>query len=798
MAQREIPGFYYDAEKGKYFQVQANHIAPQGAKYSHENVRKEKEQSRKRKRSAAMKQKREMQTVRRSRVLDSASAAGIGLWREQGRSHFANYEARIAAMAGQFQGYETLSLKSCESCGKRDNIHDFFIDDELDAILMALGSRNFGRVQFLGESQNAYDIAAFRSDISSVSISSSRTLVATSYDRQHPGNVFVAGMAGSIDMEGSPPILDSPAPCYSMLGGPETALWTASPCPAGATRDVIAIGSSEGVYMLDSRGDLLQHHRLREDVRSIDWLTPTVAVGGTKSSPVYLWDARAAGTSLRFKHTSGVTGVRSLGDGSRVLVSGFKGTSIYDTRMTSRPKGPHTPSPALLRMAPMKTEFPKVSMDVLTDAQLLATADDDNVIQLHSLSSGKLMGSLNGANPSKEKGRIHRMRFVHSPDDRPTLMLTATSVTHHGPTHIRKTYTQQSAITPLHHPIAIDKAIHHNLRLFLARRITNPQTALSTRDSSTHPTATKTKPLHTHTDSATMSDAEDDYMSMSFADPPPPTNPKTSLQRHQERLRIASLKSHPATKKQLEAEAEATREKALATSTLTPTSKGAQMMAKMGFKGGALGKSANARTEPIEINVKEGKGGIGMDNEKKRKIREAMEELQGKEKKQKAEEGEYRIRVAAEREEKKKEGQWWGAMKVCEKLDTEEEEEKTGRKAEVPAKRANLLWRNLAMQREQRDRDRVLRKGALDSLSSRYQDDEADADDKIAMGTEIEEYEDEEDKELDDYNALEIGERLDKVVEYLRKTYHYCFWCKYRYPDDQMEGCPGLTEEEHD
>ncbi|THW73868.1 hypothetical protein D6D19_05296 [Aureobasidium pullulans] len=295
-----------------------------------------------------------------------------------------------------------------------------------------------------------------------------------------------------------------------------------------------------------------------------------------------------------------------------------------------------------------------------------------------------------------------------------------------------------------------------------------------------------------------MSDAEDDYMSMSFADPPPPTNPKTSLQRHQERLRIASLKSHPATKKQLEAEAEATREKALATSTLTPTSKGAQMMAKMGFKGGALGKSANARTEPIEINVKEGKGGIGMDNEKKRKIREAMEELQGKEKKQKAEEGEYRIRVAAEREEKKKEGQWWGAMKVCEKLDTEEEEEKTGRKVEVSAKRANLLWRNLAMQREQRDRDRVLRKGALDSLSSRYRDDEADADDKLAMGTEIEEYEDEEDKELDDYNALEIGERLDKVVEYLRKTYHYCFWCKYRYPDEQMEGCPGLTEEEHD
>ncbi|KAG9950106.1 hypothetical protein KCU85_g3937, partial [Aureobasidium melanogenum] len=403
MAQRKIPGFYFDTEKGKYFRVQANHVAPQGAKYSQENVRKEKEQSRKRKRSAAHRQKRETQTVRRSKILDSASAAGIGLWREQGRSHFANYEARISALASQFRGYESLSLKSCESCGKRDNIHDFCIDEELDAILMALGSRNFGRVQWIGQGQNT-------------------TLVATAYDRAHPGNVFVAGMAGSIDMEGAPPILDSPAPSYSMLGGAETALWTASPSPAGSARDVIAIGSSEGVYMLSSNGDPLQHHPLREDVRSIDWLTPNVAVGGTRSSPVYLWDARARGTSLRFKHTSGVTGVRSLGDGSRVLVSGFKGTSIYDTRMASKPKGPHSPSAALLRLAPTKTEQPSVAMDLLADAQLLATADDDNVIQLHSLCSGKLAGSLSGANPRNEKGRISRLRFIGTPNGTPTLI----------------------------------------------------------------------------------------------------------------------------------------------------------------------------------------------------------------------------------------------------------------------------------------------------------------------------------------------------------------------------------------
>jgi len=378
----------------------------------------------KRKRTAAHRQKRETQTVRRSKILDSASAAGIALWREQGRSSFLNSEARLYALSSQLQGYESISLKSCESCGKRDNIHDFFLDEESDAILMALGSRNFGRVQWLGNEREAYDVAAFRSDISSVCVSQSRTLVATAYDRTHPGNVFVAGMASNIDAaDGGPPILDSPAPSYSMLGKDETALWTASPCPTGAARDIIAIGSSEGVYMMTSTGDLLQHHALKEDVRSIDWLTPNVAVGGTKSSPVYLWDARARGSSLRFKHSSGVTGVRSLHDGSRVLVSGFTSTSIYDTRMTSSPKGPHSPSPALLRLAPTKTERPSVAMDVLADAQLLATADDDNVIQLHSLKSGSLMGSLSGANPSKEKGRINRLRFVQTADGRPTIMV---------------------------------------------------------------------------------------------------------------------------------------------------------------------------------------------------------------------------------------------------------------------------------------------------------------------------------------------------------------------------------------
>ena len=83
------------------------------------------------------------------------------------------------------------------------------------------------------------------------------------------------------------------------------------------------------------------------------------------------------------------------------------------------------------------------------------------------------------------------------------------------------------------------------------------------------------------------------------------------------------------------------------------------------------------------------------------------------------------------------------------------------------------------------------------SRNTNYDDPEEDRDDRRALGKEEEEF-DEEDEELEAFNALEPKERLRRLVEYLRDEYHYCFWCKFKYPDEGMEGCPGLTEDDHD
>ncbi|KAL1311706.1 hypothetical protein AAFC00_001808 [Neodothiora populina] len=431
-----LPGYYWDAEKRKYFPLLANHVAPEGAKYSRENVKREKEQSRKRRKTAAFQKKKATETVKRSRVLQSSLITGIGLSREHGiASRLTTQEARVAAMGSQFQSSDLLSLKGCESCGKRDTVFDFAMDPATDAIVWGLGSQSFGRIQYLADPQYTHDLAVFSSEISSISVTSQRTVFGTAHTSSHPGNVFIAGLSEPSDDNAIFPIVDSPAPSYLRLGDEDTDLWTSSPNPAGGL-DIVAIGGSSDVYMVGSEGTLLQTYHVGADVRCMDWLSPTLAVSGTRRKGVLLFDARAGGSSTRFIHNSGITGVRSLGSGSQILVVGFDGMAVYDVRMPAAriPTRHHyhhhqPPSPALFRM-PFKTERPSTALDIYRDASIAAVADDTNVIRLHSLLTGKLIGELgkpdwsvapNHANP---RGAISRMRFSDDGDAKPTLLVS--------------------------------------------------------------------------------------------------------------------------------------------------------------------------------------------------------------------------------------------------------------------------------------------------------------------------------------------------------------------------------------
>lgn len=325
---------------------------------------------------------------------------------------------------------------------------------------------------------------------------------------------------------------------------------------------------------------------------------------------------------------------------------------------------------------------------------------------------------------------------------------------------------------------------------------------------------------------------DDDYMNMTFEEPA--TITETSLQRTQRLKRESRARGVIKSKEERAIEDAAAREEALSKSLLDDArakkSKGLAMMAKMGFTGkGGLGKKTTdgdglGRAEPIAVSVKEDRGGIGLDNEKKRRLREAAEERNVKA--AKLDPIEYRDRVRREREEERLEKQFQAAQRMAEHMDEErsgvsipsgstqnadvdDKEDSAKRNPKSagsrPLKSIPVLYRSLVRHREEKERNRRMRHDLEQSLSRlpTYDDDDEDEDDKKALGKTHTVYAtaddlDEEDEELDEFNAVEVGERLRRVLEYLREQHWYCFWCKTGYPDEGMKGCPGLTEEDHD
>ncbi|KJX98736.1 g-patch domain-containing protein [Zymoseptoria brevis] len=301
--------------------------------------------------------------------------------------------------------------------------------------------------------------------------------------------------------------------------------------------------------------------------------------------------------------------------------------------------------------------------------------------------------------------------------------------------------------------------------------------------------------------SADDDDDEDDYLSMTFDTLPNTKVKESSIQRIARQKREAAERGNILPKAEREALDRAKLESALTTEldTANPSNKGALLMAKMGFKKGeALGKMEGARTRPIEVEMREGRGGIGLEGERKRKIRELAEEVEGGEKKVKLTAEEFRERNRVEVEERRVEGMVWGAMKVLEGIvgGGEDREGDAGVK-EKPLKSVNVLYRPLVKQRLERERERRMRYDMDQSLSRSRRYEEEEEDEKLAYGDEVEEDLEEEDTELEAFEALDAKEKLEKLVGYLREQHHYCFWCKFKYEDAEMEGCPGLSEDEH-
>lgn len=262
-----------------------------------------------------------------------------------------------------------------------------------------------------------------------------------------------------------------------------------------------------------------------------------------------------------------------------------------------------------------------------------------------------------------------------------------------------------------------------------------------------------------------MSDNED-YMSSAFLNVTEDIRPGLTISKQVKRKyeieknRLESNKIHRTkSRKQLEEES---RNIGLDIA-ISSGNKGFAMLQKMGYKPGMkLGpqkessSSSGGLTEPIKIQLKTGRGGLGREEEIRKRIVQ-REERKSKMKVYKEEETERLTQEFRERMRDKIFKKYLMAdlrksQKVCQQLDSENS---------VAEPMRSWFW-----------------------YTVEYSNDE-DEDDEIG---------------LEEEDEIEPEEQLAFILDYLRAKYLYCLWCgiKYDSEEDINENCPGTEKDDHD
>lgn len=427
-----IPGFYFDEEKQKYFKIQANHLVPQGAKYSKGNVKQEIRKAKKQKVDDRKQTKLYQHTVKRSEILQHAITGGAGLHREQGtHSGLANLDKRDAALTSQFRPKATrVQLPGSSTCPEIHITSATYIPSTKQ--MVTASSHAHTGVSALHVCSWDWDVpklemphgcgfAAFHSSITSVSVAMNRDaprVVACSRQDASTGQIFNSPVPSPTSEPTYP--YQQPGVYFSVKCGVDNRLITSIHQHTGIT----AISTAKRIYIMNEDAAMSNslHHPNDEYRVGVDWLDyNTVAYEAnspdSSSHHVQLWDVRTAkGVVSRFRVRNRITGLlnpcQASANGHQLLASTNHHINLYDTRV------PHPlhkeDSPLLL--------FPHVhqgpELEFTTDGgNLMAAVDRDNVVHVFSTRSGRKMDSLVASSSKPQLPEPRMMKKLQWYDD---------------------------------------------------------------------------------------------------------------------------------------------------------------------------------------------------------------------------------------------------------------------------------------------------------------------------------------------------------------------------------------------
>ncbi|XP_054248240.1 G patch domain-containing protein 11 isoform X2 [Indicator indicator] len=262
-------------------------------------------------------------------------------------------------------------------------------------------------------------------------------------------------------------------------------------------------------------------------------------------------------------------------------------------------------------------------------------------------------------------------------------------------------------------------------------------------------------------------DEEEDYMSDLFVNVRQDVRPGLPMVRRMKEAIQKEGKQKEANERNRQKsikEEEKERRDLVLKSALGNENKGFALLQKMGYKSGqALGKSGEGIIEPIPLNIKTGRSGLGHEELKKRKAEEKLENYRKKlhMRKQANEQATdqfscllflNRLRFKTKQEERKMEGDLRKSQRACQQLDMQKD-------IDVP--KETWYW----LEPEEED-----------------QNNENDNEDECTS------------------SDISVSEKLHILTAYLREHHFYCIWCGTTYEDaeDLSSNCPGDSAADHD
>lgn len=319
---REIPGFYYDAAKKKYFKIQPNHLASTASQYSRQNVSKARKEAAQVEVENRRKYAESVQRVRRSALVTSQS--GLFARRELGRApnNVLDFEAR--AIGAGYNNAECIvgGLYPVAALARLPQTDQY-----------VLGAS--ARIYMLGPRQDRAKQFTVSSRITSMSVSDDYMVVTGSAGGMNPASIhFYSENDCQHELSTMP---------HAIIGAQDDVSHFSSAGNPVAHNSMFLIGSTAGAALVSPEppDNINPSIHTGSDVLAVDWVNASIAVLGTRNGSIHLWDTRAQGSALRLHHGSCISKLRQL-DQNLLVVAGLEHSlAMYDLRM---PAIQHLPS----------------------------------------------------------------------------------------------------------------------------------------------------------------------------------------------------------------------------------------------------------------------------------------------------------------------------------------------------------------------------------------------------------------------------------------------------------------------